>query len=87
MPDKKFDLSKWYTAQEAAEKLGTSTKYVRTLGVQYGKFTTYKLSDHLMLYLKADVDAYSIEKGKPGRKSEKDESATNDQAGEGTVQG
>ncbi len=66
----KIDLSKWYTAAQAAEKLGTTTKYVRTLAIQYGKFKTYKLHEHLMLYWKADVDAYSIEKGQPGRKKE-----------------
>lgn len=64
-----LDLSQWYTAKEAAEKLGTSLKYVRTLGVQYEKFKTHKLSDHLMLYWKADVDGYQIEKGKRGRRS------------------
>jgi len=66
----KIDLSKWYTAAQAAEKLGTTTKYVRTLAIQYGKFKTYKLHEHLMLYWKADVDAYSKEKGQPGRKKE-----------------
>ena len=71
----KFDLSKWYTAKEAAEKLGTTTKYVRTLAVQYEKFRTFKLAEHLMLYWKADVDAYAIAKGRPGRKKEDESSA------------
>ncbi len=66
----KIDLSKWYTAKEAAEKLGTTTKYVRTLGIQYNKFRTHKLHEHVMLYWKADVDAYSIDRGQPGRKKE-----------------
>lgn len=66
----KIDLSKWYTAKEAAEKLGTTTKYVRTLGIQYGKFRTHKLHEHVMLYWKVDVDAYSVDKGQPGRKKE-----------------
>jgi len=66
----KFDLSKWYTAAQAAEKLGTTTKYVRTLAIQYGKFKTFKFHDHLMLYWKADVDAYSIDRGQPGRKKD-----------------
>jgi hypothetical protein len=64
----KVDLNKYYTAKDAAEKLGTTTRYVRTLGIQYRKFRTYKLADHAMLYLKADVDAYSIDRGRPGRK-------------------
>jgi hypothetical protein len=70
----KIDLSKWYTAKEAAEKLGTTTKYVRTLAIQYEKFKTHKLHEHLMLYWKADVDAYSINKGQPGRRKEEEES-------------
>jgi hypothetical protein len=69
MGKEELDLSQWYTAQEAAEKLGTTPKYIRTLGVQYKKFRTYKLHDHLMLYWKADVDAYQVEKGRPGRRS------------------
>ena len=59
-----IDLHDWYTAQEAAQKLGTSPKYVRTLGIQYKKFKTFKLHNHVMLYWKADVDAYQIGKGK-----------------------
>jgi hypothetical protein len=62
-----INLADWYTAKEAAEKLGTTRKYVRTLGIQYKKFRTYKLHEHMMLYLKEDVDAYKVEKEKPGR--------------------
>lgn len=67
--DKDIDLNEWYTAQEAAEKLGTTRKYVRTLAIQYGRFKTHKLHEHVMLYWKADVDAYGkVEKGNPGRR-------------------
>lgn len=59
--EKKIDLSQWYTAKQAAEKLGTTRKYIRTLAVQYGKFKTHKLGDHLMLYWREDVDAYTVE--------------------------
>lgn len=59
--EEKIDLSQWYTAKQAAEKLGTTRKYIRTLGVQYGKFKTHKLGDHLMLYWREDVDAYTVE--------------------------
>lgn len=77
MSDKgNIDLSQWYTAKEAAEKLGTTPKYVRTLGIQYEKFKTYKLHEHVMLYWKADVDAYgSVERGKTGRRSRQEQAA------------
>jgi hypothetical protein len=76
--EEKVNLNQWYTAKEAAERLGTSTKYVRTMGVQYKKFKTHKLHEHLMLYWKADVDAYGkVEKRKRGR-PRKDESTTLD---------
>lgn len=65
-----IDLSQWYTAKEAAARLGTTTKYVRTLGVQYKRFKTHKLHEHMMLYWKADVDAYqSVKPGKVGRRT------------------
>jgi len=67
-------LADWYNAEEAAQVLNTSTKYVRQVGVKYGKFTTYKLNMHTMLYLKRDVDIYQINKGQPGR-PRKDEQA------------
>lgn len=66
-----INLSEWYTAKEAAEKLGTSRKYVRTLGIQYGKFRTHKLHEHMMLYWKEDVDKYQEERQKPGRPRKK----------------
>ena len=62
-----INLSEWYNAQEAARVLETTPKYVRTLAVQYGKFDYHKLSDHMMLYKKAGVDAYKVNKGNPGR--------------------
>jgi hypothetical protein len=64
-----INLEEWYTAKQAAEKLGTSTKYVRVLAVQYKKFKTHKMHEHVMLYWKADVDAYRLERGKPGRRA------------------
>jgi hypothetical protein len=66
MSKDEINLSEWYTAQEAAEKLGTTPKYVRTLAVQYGRFKTHKLHNRLMLYWKEDVDTYQIAHGKPG---------------------
>jgi hypothetical protein len=67
--DKDIDLSEWYTAQEAAQKLNTTAKYVRTLAIQYKRFRTHKLHEHVMLYWKADVDAYGkVGKGSPGRR-------------------
>jgi hypothetical protein len=64
-----INLADWYTAKEAAERLGTTTKYVRVLAVQYNKFKTHKLHEHVMLYWKEDVDAYGkVEKGKPGNR-------------------
>ncbi len=62
-----INLSEWYNAQEAAQVLHTTAKYVRTLALQYGKIRSHKLSEHLMLYYKADVDAYQIKRGRPGR--------------------
>jgi hypothetical protein len=68
----KLDLTEWYTAKEAAAKLGTTTKYIRVLAIQYGKFKTHKLHEHVMLYWKADVDAYgTVEKGNPGRRQDR----------------
>lgn len=67
MDKDEINLADWYSAKEAAEKLGTTRKYIRTLGIQYKKFRTYKLHEHMMLYLKEDVDAYKVEKEKPGR--------------------
>lgn len=71
-----IDLQDWYTAQEAAKKLGTTPKYVRTLGIQYKKFRTHKLHDHVMLYRKADVDSYQIGRGKREKHSTKEISET-----------
>jgi hypothetical protein len=68
MDKENINLAEWYSAKEAAAKLGTTTKYVRTLAIQYKKFKTYKLHDHMMLYWKADVDAYQVEKERPGRR-------------------
>ena len=62
-----INLAEWYTAKEAADKLCTSPKYVRTLAIQYKKFKTHKLHEHVMLYWKEDVDNYQVEKNKPGR--------------------
>jgi hypothetical protein len=62
-----INLAEWYTAKEAADKLETSSKYVRTLAIQYKKFKTHKLHEHVMLYWKEDVDNYQVEKNKPGR--------------------
>jgi hypothetical protein len=67
MNSEEINLSEWYTAKQAADKLGTSPKYVRTLGIQYGKFKTHKLHEQIMLYWKEDVDAYHVERKKPGR--------------------
>lgn len=69
MDNFEINLADWYTAKEAAEKLGTSPKYVRTLAIQYKKFKTYKLHELVMLYWKEDVDNYQIDKEKPGRPS------------------
>lgn len=73
MSKEEINLSEWYTAQEAAAKLGTTAKYVRTLAIQYEKFQTYKLHDRLMLYKKSDVDSYQVERGKPGPRTRKKE--------------
>jgi hypothetical protein len=76
--DKSIDLNDWYTAKEAAEKLGTTTKYVRVLAIQYNKFKTYKFHEHMMLYWKADVDAYGrVEKGNTGRRLKKEQETSN----------
>ena len=77
MGNENINMAEWYTAQEAAEKLGTSVKYVRTLAVQYGNFRTHKLNRMFTLYWKEDVDAYHVEKNKPGprKKKPKDEEA------------
>jgi hypothetical protein len=65
--EKQVTLADWYTASEAAQLLNTTTKYVRQVGVKYGKFTTYKLNMHTLLYLKQDVNLYQVNKGQPGR--------------------
>jgi len=71
----KIKLDEWYSAQEAADVLGTSAKYVRTLAVQYGKFEFHKLSEHMMLYRKTGVDAYKVNRGQPGRRKKSEEQA------------
>ena len=62
-----INLSDWYTAKEAADKLGTTRKYVRVLAIQYGKIKTHKLHEHVMLYWKEDVDSLTVTKRSGGQ--------------------
>jgi hypothetical protein len=61
------DINDWYTAAQAAKKLNTSVKYIRTLAVQYGLIAYMEVSPRLFLYSKADVDARTVNRGHPGR--------------------
>ena len=61
-----INLSEWYSASAAAERLsrnsGKSIKasYPRKLA-EYGKIRTVKISDRSSLYYKPDVDNYIVE--------------------------
>lgn len=61
-----FNITDWYTAKEAADRLSRESgrevdiSYPRKLA-QYGKIRSYKISDRVSMYLKADVDAYHVE--------------------------
>jgi hypothetical protein len=60
----------WYNTQQAALILRTTPKYVRTLATHedYRLLRYHKLSERNMLVLKADVLAYKVNQGKPGRR-------------------
>jgi len=70
-----YEGREWYTVKQAARKLHTSEKYIRTLAQQYHKFAYHKIHEHMMLCLKSDVDAYQVKRGKPGRPRKEEEAA------------
>lgn len=62
---RKIDLSEWYTAKEATQKLSEnagrpiSVHYPRTL-VRYGKVNSLDLGARGKLYWKRDIDSYVV---------------------------
>ncbi len=67
MPRKREDrLEDWITSREAAEILTNnsghkvSTDYVRLLG-NAGKLTTRPIGERIKLYLRSDVEAYTVD--------------------------
>ncbi|GCE50719.1 hypothetical protein EI42_05652 [Thermosporothrix hazakensis] len=67
-----IDRNEWVTAAEAAQMLGTSTKYIRTLAIQYGKIDYYQLSPSVYLYYKPHIEQTTI-RNRPGRHPKKPE--------------
>jgi len=65
--NKKIDLSEWYTAVEAQEKLSENAgreiniNYPRTLA-RYGKVESIRVGARGKLYRKKDVDVYVVTK-------------------------
>ena len=66
MNEQHINLSEWYSAAAAAERLSRNSgkdikpSYPRKLA-RYGKIRTTKISERNTLYLKADVDVYVVE--------------------------
>jgi hypothetical protein len=61
-----INLSEWYSASAAAERLSRNSgkdikpSYPRKLA-EYGKIRSIKISDRSSLYYKPDVDSYIVE--------------------------
>ncbi|GCE50542.1 hypothetical protein EI42_04362 [Thermosporothrix hazakensis] len=60
-----INRNEWVTASEAAEILGTTPHYIRTLAKQYGKLDYYKLNARTSLYYKPQLEELTI--NRPGR--------------------
>lgn len=64
---KEVNLKHYYTKEQAAERLSKNSDmevpvdYLRKL-TQYGNFHPLKLSPRSVLYLKAEIDPYKVEK-------------------------
>lgn len=79
-----INLADWYNPTEAAKRLAANSgkpvevSYVRTLA-RYGKVRTYRISERVRLYYKADIDNYVVEeRGEKSSRAKRQKAANED---------